>query len=689
MIPLKRAELTIRRQLEDSVLRLSGDFESSSARASFGDAAASGFIESLELADGVQVVHIDLHLQQAVFDANNNLALHSPLTVNLHTDTAPEAITAFYLFKDWWTRPAFIRSWAEIPTRTQVALLKLGNACGCLVPMVGSEFKTVLGPGGPDWMSLSLFAGRPGQSGVFEPLFCYAEAPTAREAIHKAFSFVAAEKNVPLRPDRPLPEFFEYLGWCSWDACYRDLTEKVVLDKAAELRDKQVPVRWMLMDDGWQTVENDSMVDFIPDTTKFPRGFADMIREIKKDGCVDWFGVWHALAGYWGGVAPDGYLAKSQKHNLLKAVSGRLLPGPQAAQAYAFYADWHRYLREEGIDFVKVDVQGAVPNHYANSASLCEAARGLLEGLDAGSVCMNDAVINCMGMPMENIVARPASAVARNSDDFFPGQPESFREHLLQNAYNALYHGELYVCDWDMFWTDHPDAARHALLRAVSGGPVYCSDKVGRTVPAVLAPLSYLDGRILRMREPGRATEDCVFTDPFREGVLKIANTAAYGGTVGGGIAAYNLTASEQTCSFQPEDIPGLPTTAQYVIYDWFDRTAQMVAAGQTVSKPLPAQGFAWFQVLPYSGAAALLGRTDKYVGFMALLSQGASDAGVTGAVREQGPIAVVSSRRIEHAVCNGEGVSGLLQQTEAGGLYLCTLDLPVQSGEAVIELHW
>ena len=72
-------------------------------------------------------------------------------------------------------------------------------------------------------------------------------------------------------------------------------------------------------------------------------------------------------------------------------------------------------------------------------------------------------------------------------------------EHLLQNAYNALYHNEFYCCDWDMFWTKHEDCVKHSLLRAVSGGPVYFSDKIGETDPEVLKPLAYLDGRILMM----------------------------------------------------------------------------------------------------------------------------------------------------------------------------------------------
>lgn len=95
---------------------------------------------------------------------------------------------------------------------------------------------------------------------------------------------------------------------------------------------------------------------------------------------------------------------------------------------------------------------------------------------------------------MENILSRPTSAISRNSDDFMPNKENGFVEHLLQNAYNSVYHDELYYCDWDMFWTKHEDAVKHSLLRAISGGPIYVSDQIGDTNPDVLKPLAYHNG---------------------------------------------------------------------------------------------------------------------------------------------------------------------------------------------------
>ena len=47
---------------------------------------------------------------------------------------------------------------------------------------------------------------------------------------------------------------------------------------------------------------------------------------------------------------------------------------------------------------------------------------------------MDGAIINCMGMAMENVLARPVSAISRNSDDFVPGKEEGFSEHLCKDG---------------------------------------------------------------------------------------------------------------------------------------------------------------------------------------------------------------------------------------------------------------
>lgn len=631
-----------------------------------------------------------LELSQQAMDENYNLAMERPVTLELRVAERPEKITAMYLYNDWWTRPAFINDFSQIPSRTQVLYLKYPNRCACLVPAVGESFKTSLIPGDKDCLRLELTALLGGQSGLDEPVFLLTEDKSIHGAVEKAFTYLAKEKGIRRRQERRLPEIFHYLGWCSWDAFYTDISEEKVRAKARELYDKNVPVRWMLMDDGWLSVKNGRLYDFVPEKEKFPNGFGEMLRDIKREGNISWFGVWHALGGYWGGVLPNSPLSEQERGHLYPTAGGKLLPSPQKEQGFGFYSDWYAYLKKEGIDFVKVDGQSAVKNYFENSIPVCRAARGLHQALEGGASCMDGAIINCMGMAMENILARPASALSRSSDDFVPSKENGFGEHLLQNAYNALYQGQLYHCDWDMFWTSHEDAAKHSLLRAVSGGPVYFSDQIGETDPGVLKPLACLDGRLLMMERPAWPAEDCVFTDPMSKGVLKLTNTAAWGGIRAGGIAAFNLTDIGQKYSLSPGDVPELPDGERYLVYDYFRGEARLCGGRDTVEAELEPGGFAWYQILPFDGDGAFLGLSEKYVGFAAVEDMYATQQGMGCVLTEQGPVRFVCSRKPGRVLCNGAEVTHLLAEENSGlhlGIYV--INLTPERGKVILEAVW
>ncbi len=633
---------------------------------------------------------LSLKLCNLPLEEGYNLVMENPVTMELCVKEKPERVTAMYLFNDWWTRPSFIDDFSQIPARTQIAFLKYPDRYACLVPAVGESFKASLAAGGEDWFSLELTAAMGGQSSLDEPLFLWTEDMSIYGAVEKAFDYLAREHGIRKRTERTLPEMFRYLGWCSWDAFYTEITEEKVREKARELYRKEVPVRWLLIDDGWLSVKDSMLYDYNPEKEKFPTGFAGMIEDIKREGTISWFGVWHALGGYWGGVQPGSGLEQLEREHLYNTIGGRILPSPQMERGFGFYEDWYSRLRKDGIDFVKVDGQSAVRGYFENSIPLCRAAKGIHQALEGGASYLNGAVINCMGMAMENMLSRPSTALSRNSDDFIPDKQGGFDEHLLQNAYNALYQGQLYHCDWDMFWTSHPDAAKHALLRAVSGGPVYVSDKTGETDPQVLNALTYLDGRLLLMDRPALPTEDCVFLDPMKEGVLKLSNTADCGREKAGGIAAYNLTQASQTYRFSPEDVKELEADRRYLIYDYFRKTVQVCDGRDHITAELGAGGFAWYQILPFAGEAVFLGLTEKYGGFSAVEDMFLVEAGMTGIIREQGPTGFVCMRTPSKVFCNGIDVTDRVVKVEnsaRAGVYIIVLKPKI--ARAVLEVRW
>ena len=116
-------------------------------------------------------------------------------------------------------------------------------------------------------------------------------------------------------------------------------------------------------------------------------------------------------------------------------------------------------------------------------------------------------LVNCMCHPF--LMSYRHSSLARASDDFWPGDPASHTIHIAHCVFNSLFVGEICVPDFDMFHSKHTAASMHAAARAISGGPVYVSDKPGRHEPSILQRLALPNGRLLRASQHARCV--CVW----------------------------------------------------------------------------------------------------------------------------------------------------------------------------------
>lgn len=551
---------------------------------------------------------------------NYNLTAQSPIKISITFDETPVNLCAAYMYRDWWSRPGFISSYKEIPDKTQALFLKGEKSFGFLLPMVGDKMKTFLAGDTETSVLFELTAYTAGINRVDDVFFISSEGNDLYKAIEEGFNKACSIKKIPLRKDRRYPEMFEYFGWCSWDACYTDICEKLLLEKVAEIKEKQLPVRWLLIDDGWLDVKDQSLTGFKPDANKFPNEFRNLTKTIKDHSDIKWIGVWHALGGYWNGIHPESKLASDMKNYLYETRNGKLIPHYDPDKGFGFWRYFYAYLKKQGIDFVKVDGQSALKNYYKDNVEIAKAAAGTHMAIEAAvSVFMNGNIINCMGMAMENILSRPISCISRNSDDFVPKDEENFIEHLLQNAYNGLYHDNIYVCDFDMFWTKHPDAKKHALLRAISGGPVYCSDPIGESIYEEIMPLVYNDGRLLRMDRCAKPTIDCIFNSPLDKQVLKLTNI--YNGT--GAVAAFHTGKKSEIIStkISPSDIYDLDGDV-FGAYLWFERKYIQVYKNESINVNINSDnGYALILFIPVEDMITPIGLINKYISTHAIYS--------------------------------------------------------------------
>lgn len=592
-------------------------------------------------------------------------------------------LLANYQHKDWWTRPHFEPDLSKLPDRTQSLLWKTDASYYQLLPVVGPVYRTDLG-GANEGLSVRISSHQGGRNRCDAFAFVLGGGGDPYELMERHVDIALRQLDYPTLPrdKKTYPEILDYLGWCSWDAFYHKVNEEGLLAKAAEMKELNLPVRWVMIDDGWSNIEDGKLQAFEADAVKFPQGLAHAVSELKQRFGIGWVGVWHTIAGYWGGIHPESALAKQYGEYLYETAKGSLIPYPDAGRGFGFWHAWHSFLRRQGVDFVKVDSQSAVNNFLKYHRSVGEAAGAAHEALEASvALHFNKTIINCMGMAAENIWHRPNSAVSRNSDDFVPREQNGFREHALQNAYNSYYHGPFYWGDWDMFWTINHDDVQNAVLRSVSGGPVYFSDAVGKTDPAKVWPLIYKDGKIIRCDETPNPTADCLLADPTQESIpLKLWNKVRDTGAV----AAFHIGRRKEPVSGSVglSDIPGIDADT-YVLYEHFSRQCLVLNGDKRHDFRLEEAQCALFLIIPVRSEITPIGLIGKYISTDGVVRQWSNAHSTSVLLREGGAFGFVSGVNPAGVLVNGEPAD-----VAESGDSLYVVDCGDRTGEIIVEIR-
>ena len=444
------------------------------------------------------------------------------------------------------------------------------------------------------------------------------------------------DNGCSVREERRYPEIFEYLGWCSWDALEIRVSTEGLLEKCEEIKAKKIPFRWAIIDDMWaecdklrdipddltretgmfSVMHSSKIRSFEADPKRFPGGLRDCLEKMKKYGLK--IGMWHPTSGYWAGIDPESELAEKYRDLLIETPNGRLMPSLEPDKAFLFYSAFHDFLKHCGTDFVKIDNQGFIADNYKNVYPLGEAARNIQRAITSsvGSHFDND-IINCMGMASENMFNRPSGAVSRCSGDFQPENREWFIRHILACSYNSLIQGMFYWSDWDMWWSDDEQAKKNSVLRAISGGPIYVSDKIGRSRPEIFEPLCYSDGRIRRPENPAIPTKDCLVSDPETNGkIFKVKNTYAKGGV----IAAFNLDHENKPVSGTVSVADLGCDCREVAVYEHFSGDVTVLKDGEALDVTLnDHDDFRLYTIVPVENGVAVLGLIDKFNSPMAV----------------------------------------------------------------------
>lgn len=527
----------------------------------------------------------------------------------------------------FWQRPFVGIRTSEIRERTQALAFERGDLYELFMTVCDKNFKTEIFPFGK---KVSLIAhSNTVEDQIDEYIFIggIGNDVYALPELVVDFGLKQMQKHGKLRRAKKYPEIFEYLGWCSWDAFHMDVTEQNLLDKAEEFKQKEIPVRWMILDDMWgdvpcndlKTMHSRELNSWEAAPERFPSGLKGAVKKLKEKYLLS-VGIWHPISGYWRGIKPNGTLAETHGDLLEYTIPGLWPDGSRYMHSFEkrkiekYYDKQHAFYKDCGIDFAKVDNQGSAERLSYRKGSIGLCTENLHQAIEKTAKKYYDgALINCMGMPVENFWNRTYSNINRFSGDFKPENRKWFVQHLLQCSYNSFFQGTVYTGDWDMWWSDDAQAKKNAVLRSMSGGPIYMSDELGRSIKEVIMPTVFSNGRIIRLENPALPVKECLFENCENNGkIFKVFNSVRDCGI----LAVFNLDAQERPVhgTVSVEDVHTL-RRSRYCVYDWFAQKAYLLAKGQKMELTLENyDDFRLFLLIPIKAGRADLGLMEKYM---------------------------------------------------------------------------
>ena len=515
---------------------------------------------------------------------------------------------------DCWASGFVADKITDIPNDVASLLWKKDDFYYHMLPLCDGDFKSKI-QRGDGVLSVSISPETAGYTNIKAKATVISWGRNPFELPEKSaeagYDFLGLKKC--LRKNKQLPEMFKYIGWCTWDAFSKDVTEEGIINKVREFKEKDIPVKWILIDDGWFKFNEQKLISITEDRSKIPGGLKNLTYELKERYNIKWVGAWQCFTGYWDGIDPNSNLTEQLRECLVKVKSGYIIPRFDEGGCVKFWNTWNDYLSKQGIDFVKVDVENALASYVYDNEAIGKAARESHRALESSvGMYYGGACINCTGMGHESIWNRQG-AVNRNSSDFIPQDITTISKFVWNNVMNSFYHGVFYYTDWDMMWTDAVTTKLNTVMHAVSGTLMYISDRVGKSNPDVIKPFITYDGMLLMCDIPGIPSYESLFINPIKEKKLfKAQNKAENSGVIG----IFNLNGGEAIRGYiSPEDVSYFKNNdTEYLVYDWYNKEMTIMKYDEKADVVLSGYDAKLLTMYPIEERVTVIGLLNKYI---------------------------------------------------------------------------
>jgi len=533
----------------------------------------------------------------------------------------------------YWLYPKTGKLISEIPSDTQFLLTQLDNNDYVVwIPILDNNFRCSIEATQNNELIVSAESNDTQTStDTLTGLFIALGNDPFYLLKNSARSIINRIRTGRLREEKPVPEILDYFGWCTWNAFYSSVDKEKLELGLESFKSLKINPKFVILDDGWQDVDNTTykLKGFGPNE-KFTN-LGEIIRDIKQTYGIKYFFVWYNILGYWNGtdknISPNLHVedvTPTLTPTIMKVLNEKQIKDytmkkgfviPQ--DAFYYFDTYNKTLLDMGVDGIKVDNQATLVILGEGKGGRVKLVQEYRNALEKSVIkYFNGRLINCMSCVNDIIYTLYDTNLMRNSCDFNPNLAKGEDKHIYYNSINNLWTSEFCYPDWDMFETGYHSGEMHAAARAISGGPVYVTDKPEEHNIDILKKLVLSDGTVPRPVNPALPTRDSIFIDPFKDKKLfKIFNNNTYNYV----LAVFNFyyPGKEKenetiTGNISPSDIEKI-TGENFAVYAHNTKKLIFAKVSDSIPIELTSLSFEIYTISPIDDGFAVIGLEDKY----------------------------------------------------------------------------
>ncbi|GLT42657.1 hypothetical protein SLA2020_166460 [Shorea laevis] len=168
---------------------------------------------------------------------------------------------SIFRFKTWWSTQWVGKSGSDLQMETQWVVLDVPEIKSyvIIIPVIEGGFRSALQPGENGHVMICAESGSTLiTSSCFESIAYVHVSDNPFNLMKEAFSAVRVHLNTfKLLEEKNLPSLVDKFGWCTWDAFYLTVDPAGVWQGVKEFTDGGVAPRFIIIDDGWQSINRD------------------------------------------------------------------------------------------------------------------------------------------------------------------------------------------------------------------------------------------------------------------------------------------------------------------------------------------------------------------------------------------------------------------------------------------------